>query len=66
MLNYYYNPRLQGSTMCTLTEGVAEDQYTVGSPATPAGTYGPITREDMQAAVWVVTGGLSGHANMHC
>jgi hypothetical protein len=56
MLNNYYNSQLSLPTSCTLTTDVAAGQYWPNSPATPAGTYSTITAQEMQAAVWVVTG----------
>lgn len=55
LLNTYYNQQLGALTTCTLPQQVPGGWYQSGS-TTPAGTYGPITNVDMQAAVWVLTG----------
>jgi hypothetical protein len=56
LLNSYYNPQLALPTTCGLAEPVSAGQYWSGSPATPVGNYGPITKDEMQAAIWVLTG----------
>jgi hypothetical protein len=65
MLNNYYNSQLSLPTSCTLTTDVAAGQYWPNSPATPAGTYSTITAQEMQAAVWVVTGVHSTAQEQH-
>jgi hypothetical protein len=59
MLNNYFNSQLSLPTSCNLTTAVDAGQYWPGSPATPANTYSTITRDEMQAAVWVITGAHS-------
>jgi hypothetical protein len=56
LLNSYYNPqRTPAVTTCTLAQNVTAGWYQ-SLVGTAAGTYGPITNVDMQAAVWVLTG----------
>lgn len=66
LLNTYYNPQVPGTLQnCTLSAGVDgatwEDGFLQNDTYTPAGTYptppGIITGEDMQSAVWTLTGG---------
>lgn len=66
LLNNYFNSQLALPTSCTLTTGVAANQYWANSPATPAGTYSTISREEMQAAVWVVTGAHNTAQRVQC
>lgn len=57
LLNTFYNPQLSLSTTCTVPAGVTTPGYAGGRP-TPAGTYSGITKQDMQSAVWTMTGAL--------
>jgi hypothetical protein len=57
LLNNFYNPQQNLPTMCTVPDNVniPVDIYQ-NTEQTGPGTYGPITKEDMQAAVWTLTG----------
>jgi hypothetical protein len=55
LLNNFYNQQLGLTTSCTLPQDVPSGWYQ-STQGTLAGTYGPITNVEMQAAVWVLTG----------
>lgn len=59
LLNNFYNPQQGLPSTCTVPDNVSipEGVYQNDYPTGP-GPYDPITKEDMQAAVWVVTGKL--------
>lgn len=55
LLNNYYNTAIGAPTTCTLPTAVNVGTY--GSPVTTGpGTYGAVTSDDMQTAIWVMTG----------
>jgi hypothetical protein len=54
MLNNYYNPAVGGSPTCTIPVDLPEG-WQQSSTATTAGTF-TITAQDMQTAVWTLTG----------
>ncbi len=61
LLNHYYNSQLGLSTKCNLPQEVPPNSYD-NAVGTPAGSYSPIDKYDMQAAMWYLTGrNGSGH-----
>jgi hypothetical protein len=57
LINSYTLPEQQGfSPSCTMDADVSGAWYQAPGKDTPAGTYGPITNQDMQAAIWTITG----------
>lgn len=59
LLNSFYNPQQGLPSTCTVPYNVTIPAGIYqNNEATGSGTYGPITKEDMQAAVWVLTGEL--------
>jgi hypothetical protein len=55
LLNNYYNSQLNLPTQCTLPVDIPAGTYQNTVPSVP-GTYGPISKYDMQSAVWTLTG----------
>lgn len=55
LLNNYYNSQLNLPTQCTLPMDIPVGTYQNAVPSV-AGTYGPISKYDMQSAVWTLTG----------
>lgn len=61
LINTYTLQQQQGfAPSCTLDSAVLGDWYQAPGKNTPAGTYGPITSHDMQAAIWTITGTTAG------
>jgi hypothetical protein len=55
LLNNYYNSQLNLPTQCSLTANIPAGTYQ-NTVASQPGTYGPISKYDMQSAVWTLTG----------
>lgn len=55
LVNNYYNQAIGAPTTCVLPEAVPINTFG-NTVATPAGTYGPVDSDDMQTAVWFLTG----------
>lgn len=60
LLNNYYNPLLGLSTSCYLPVEVAANTYE-NAVRTAPGWYSPVDKNDMQSAMWYLTGG-----SVHC
>lgn len=56
LLNNYYNPLLGLSTSCYLPVEVAANTYE-NAVRTAPGWYSPVDKNDMQSAMWYLTGG---------
>jgi len=55
LLNTYFNPQAGINPTCTLTVNIPQF-YFESETATAAGTYGPATWADVQAAMWSLAG----------
>lgn len=55
LLNTYFNPQAGINPTCTLPVDIPQF-YFQSETATPAGTYGPATSADVQAAMWSLAG----------
>jgi hypothetical protein len=55
LLNNYNNSQLNLPTQCTLALTIPVGTYQNTVESVP-GTYGPISKYDMQSAVWTLTG----------
>jgi hypothetical protein len=55
LVNNYYNTAIGAPTTCVLPQAVAAGTFG-NDVATLAGAYGPVDSDDMQTAIWFMTG----------